>query len=229
VLLLLGPPAAFMAWDGWTNNLGTLQPGRIYRSGQMSGPTLAETVRGRGVRTVINLRGVNPDQPWYLEERAAATGAGATLVDISLSSCEWMSRAQLRTVIRVLDSCEYPALVHCQWGSERTGLVSAIAELLRPGGTVQDAERQFSLRYLYLRAGDGKVMAEHLDQYKAWLLARGWAHSPERFRLWADQGFEPHHPSREFWPYDPKPLVVVTRPARGPAPAARAPSGRLTR
>ena len=62
-------------------------------------------------------------------------------------------------------------LIHCAWGSERTGLVSAFAELLRPGSTLDDARAQFSLGYLFVRLGDGKVMAEHLDQYESWLLA----------------------------------------------------------
>lgn len=209
---LILPPVGYVAWDQWTGNFGVIVPGRSYRAGQMSSAMLGGIVRVHGVKTVLNLRGSNPDQAWYRAERAATTAAGATQVDVSMSSCEWMSRAQLRAVIRVLDTCEYPLLVHCQWGSERTGLISAFAELLRPGSTLEDAWRQFSARYLYVRARDGKVMAEHLDQYAAWLKARGATHAPEQFRRWVDAGFQPGVPSREQWPYDPYPLVVVTRP-----------------
>ena len=99
------------------------------------------------------------------------------------------------------------------------GWVSAVARLLRPGSTLQDAESEFALGYLFARYGDGKVMAEHLDQYRAWLAARGGSHSPERFRLWVNEGFRPGRPSREDWPYDPYPLVVVTRPAGAVADA----------
>jgi hypothetical protein len=230
LVLPLLPPTALLGWDWWTCNLGTLVPGQIYRSGQMPGDLLARTVRAYRIKTVLNLRGPNPDKSWYRDERAAALGAGATLIDVALSSCEWMSRAQLRALVRVLDTCERPVLMHCEWGSERTGLVAAFAELLRPGATLQDAEDQFSIRYLFLRAGDGKVMAEHLDQYEAWLADRGWPHTPERFRLWVREGFQPRAPSREQWPYDPNPLVVITRPpASAPAatntPGARALSG----
>ena len=69
-------------------------------------------------------------------------------------------------MVQTLDTAEYPMLIHCQWGAERTGLVSAIAELLRPGSTLDAARAQFSIRYLFVRLGDGKVMAEHLDQYE---------------------------------------------------------------
>ncbi len=103
-----------------------------------------------------------------------------------MSSCVWMSRAQLRTLIETFDSAEYPILIHCQWGAERTGLASAFAELLRPGSTLEDARRQFSIRYLFVRVNDGKIMAEHLDQYERWLAASGLTHTPATFRRWVE-------------------------------------------
>ena len=138
----------------------------------MPAPALARTIRDYQIKTVLNLRGSNKDR-WYSAERTATLDAGATQVDIAMSSCIWMSRAQLRTVIETLDTAEYPILIHCQWGAERTGLVSAFAELLRPGGTLDDARAQFSIRYLFVRVNDGKIMAEHLDQYERWLAEQG--------------------------------------------------------
>ena len=178
----------------------------------MSAPKLARTLRERGVRTVLNFRGSNPDQPWYRAEREATLAAGATQVDVSMSSCIWMSRAQLRSLIRTLDSSRYPMLIHCSWGSERTGLVSAFAELLRDGSTLDDARAQFSLAHLYVPYGDGKIMSEALDQYESWLRGQGLAHRPEAFRKWAADGYKPGNPDRERWAWDPYPLIVVTRP-----------------
>jgi hypothetical protein len=129
-----------------------------------------------------------------------------------MSSCIWMSRAQLRTLVTTLDTAGYPLLIHCQWGAERTGLVSAMTELLRPGSTLEDARAQFSIRYLFLPINDGKIMVEHLDQYEAWLQSQGSRHDPTNFRRWAREGFRPMAPNREQWPYDPYPLVVISRP-----------------
>jgi hypothetical protein len=199
-----------------TVNFGAVVPGWVYRSGQMDAGTLTRTLRGDRIKTVLNLRGPNPSRAWYRAELAATAAAGATHVDLAMSSCEWMSRAQLRALVRVLDSCDYPLLIHCEHGSERTGLVAAFSELLRPGATLKDAENQFTIRYLFTGLRDGKVMLRHLEQYESWLLARGEAHTPARFRLWAAEGFTPGTPCREQWPYDPYPLVVVTRPAAGP-------------
>ncbi len=201
----------YVAWDQAHYNLGEVQPGRIFRSGQMPASALTRTIRDHRIRTVLNLRGGNNGE-WYRQEQKATLGAGATQVDLAMSSCMWLSRDRLRTVVRTLDTAEYPILIHCQWGSERTGLVSAVAELLRPGGTIASARAQFSILYLFARIGDGKVMAEHLDQYERWLAAKGRSHEPSLFREWVAHGYRPGFPSSENWPHDPYPLVVITRP-----------------
>jgi hypothetical protein len=123
-------------------------------------------------------------------------------------------------------------LLHCAWGSERTGLAAAITELLRPGGTLQDSRGQLALRYLYARLGDGRIMAEFLDQYEDFLGRNRLEHSPEVFRRWVARGYLPGEPSREVWPYDPSPLLVVTHPpARDQSVAGReaTATGRETR
>jgi protein tyrosine phosphatase (PTP) superfamily phosphohydrolase (DUF442 family) len=201
-----------LAWNQANHNFGAVQPERVYRSGQMPASALAQTLRERRIKTVLNLRGSNPTESWYRAEIATTREACATHVDIAMSSCLWMSRVQLRALVQTLDTAEYPLLIHCAWGSERTGLVSAFAELLRPGGTLDDARAQFSIRYLFVRINDGKVMAEHLDQYENWLQERRIEHEPATFHRWVDEGFQPGQPSREDWPYDPYPLVVIARP-----------------
>ena len=207
-------PVGYVAWDQASYNFGAVQPGRIYRSGQMPRQALARTIREHRIKTVLNLRGSNRAQGWYRDEVTATNEGLATQIDIAMSSCVWMSRDQMCALIDTLDTAEYPMLIHCAWGSERTGLVSAFVELLRPGSSLADACAQFSVGYLFVRINDGKVMAEHLDQYENWLLERKLAHEPAVFRRWVKECFKPGLPNREQWPYDPYPLVVITRPAR---------------
>jgi protein tyrosine phosphatase (PTP) superfamily phosphohydrolase (DUF442 family) len=200
------------SWKFVTGNFATVEPGCIYRAAQMDAQALGRVVREKQIKTVLNLRGSHPDQAWYRAERAATLAGGATQIDVAMSSCDWMSRAQLRAVIDVLDTCERPVLIHCWRGAERTGLVAAFTELLRTGGSLASARGQFSVWYLFVPVGDGAAIPHHLDGYEAWLHERGLEHSPALFRRWVAKGFRPGHPSREDWPYDPYPLVVVTRP-----------------
>jgi hypothetical protein len=223
--LLLALPLGWIGWNQATHNFGVLQPGRLYRSGQMPPGALRQTLRDHRIKTVLNLRGPNPKEAWYRDEIAATLSEGATQVDIPLSSCVWMSRIQLRTLVRQLDTCTYPVLIHCAWGSERTGLASSIAELLRPGCTLEEARAQLTLRHLYVRLGDGRIMSEFLDQYEDWLRTNRLAHRPDVFRRWVEEGYVPGKPNREDWPYDPSPLVIVTRPPEPVHDLAEMPPG----
>jgi hypothetical protein len=206
---------AIVGWRWGTGNFGVVEPGRIYRSAQLGPGGLARTLGAYRIRTVLNLRGSNPDRAWYRAERAATLAAGATQVDVPMSSDQWLARDQARTLLEVLDAGAYPLLIHCEWGAERTGLVAAIATLLRPGSSLADARAQFSPYFLFLPLRDGRVMAGHLDAYEAWLRRKRVDHTPARFRLWLAQDYRPGSPSREYWPYNPYPLVVVTRPPAG--------------
>ena len=91
-----------------THNFGEVQPGRIYRSGQMPASALAQTIRDHQIKTVLNLRGSNPAEAWYRDELTTTREAGATQIDIAMSSCLWMSRAQLRALVETLDTAEVP-------------------------------------------------------------------------------------------------------------------------
>ena len=210
---VLAPALGFLAWSLAADNFATVRAGQVYRSGQMSAGAIERTVRARGIKTVVNLRGAHPEKAEYRDERTAVLGAGATQVDLAMSSCEWMSRAKAKTLVDVIDTSERPMLIHCWHGAERTGLASAFSELLRPGGSLASARAQFSLRYLFVPIKDGVVMPAHLDQYESWLRGQRLGHAPAHFRRWVADGFRPGRPSREQWPYDPYPLIVITRPA----------------
>jgi hypothetical protein len=219
--------AVFGRWI--TGNQGAVIPAVAHRSGQLNATLLRSAIVSKKVRTVLNLRGGNPDQAWYRDERRVTIEQGAALVDFAMASDMYLSRIQASTLIDILDKCEKPVLIHCQWGAERTGLASAFVELLKTGGSVSDAKRQFSPYYLFLPARDGLVMRRHLDLYEGWLREQGLRHSPDVFRRWIRDEYRPASPSREEWPYDPYPLVVVHRPSSRPGFAvAKSPSPEKT-
>lgn len=206
-------PSAFIGWRWSGGNQGVVVPGQVYRSSQLGPSQLREVFRDRGIRTVLNLRGPNASQDWYNDELKTTLEQGATQIDIPLASDHWLSRDQARTLVQVLDTADRPLLIHCQFGAERTGLVTAFEELLRLGGSLESARAQFSVYYLFLPVQDGAVMIGHLHAYESWLSSTGRTHSPDAFRRWLTSEYVPPSPSREQWPYDPYPLRVVTSPS----------------
>jgi protein tyrosine phosphatase (PTP) superfamily phosphohydrolase (DUF442 family) len=212
-LAVLTTVSAAVGWNFATGNFATVIQGQVYRSAQLQSADLGRKVAEHKVRTVLNLRGYHPEQGWYRAEREQTIAHGATQVDIAMSARDWMSRNQLITLVDVLEHAEPPILIHCWRGSERTGLASAFATLLREGSTIDEARTQFSVRYLFVPMGAGVVSLRHLEQYEAWLKKLSLSHSPNAFRRWVAEGFVPGHPGREDWPVDPYPLVVTTRPS----------------
>ena len=199
-----------LRWAG--GNRGVIAGGSVVRCGQPTGEGLRAAIRRDRVRSVLNLRGPNPDAEWYRVERAVCAEQGVVHVDMALATDLHLTRAQAVALLDILDRAERPLLIHCQWGSERTGLAAAFAELLSPGGSIASARAQFSPWYLYLPTGDGRVMSGHVERYARYLAATGSTHSPDRFRRWIRAVYRPGSPSREEWPYDPYPLVTIVRP-----------------
>ena len=58
--VVLAPVLGFLAWSLASDNFGTVREGQVYRSGQMSAGAIERTVRARGIKTVVNLRGRTP-------------------------------------------------------------------------------------------------------------------------------------------------------------------------
>lgn len=152
-------------------NFHTIAEGEAYRSAQPSGDELIEAVERYGIRTVINLRGENPDKDWYVQEVEAIEKAGITLIDHSMSSKRLPDPEMLRAITESLQSAEYPILIHCQSGSDRSGAVTAIYRMLVLGHDRKEALEELSMRYFHYRkiAPCMDTLAEWYEPGDEWL------------------------------------------------------------
>lgn len=173
------------------SNRHAVIPGMVYRCRQPSGGAVREQVRDLGIRTVVNLRGFGPgpQSPWYAEECNATADLGVSQEDITLSARALPPPAELRRLIEVLDNTEYPILIHCKQGADRTGLVSAMVLLLYTDATPGVARRQLLPRYGHVGIGPTAPMDEFFDRYAAYRGDR--PHTPALFRDWMLNHYSP--------------------------------------
>ena len=136
---------AWWAIEG-DGNVHVLVPGIAIRSAEPDGERLAAMKQRFGLRSVVNLRGKNDGKPWYDEELHASQALGLQHFDIALSAQHELSPAQIGEVLAMIEQAPKPVLIHCNGGSDRTGLISA-AWLYAHGATKQEAEAQLALRY----------------------------------------------------------------------------------
>jgi hypothetical protein len=121
--------------------------------------------------------------------------------------------AEIRRLVEILEGTEYPVLIHCRQGVDRTGLVSAAVLLLTTDTPLPVARRQLSLRYGHVAIGPVAAMREFLELYDDWLQTRGRPHSREAFRQWAHDEYCPAHCRGRLELIDPPGPIRVGAPA----------------
>ncbi len=172
-------------------NFHTVVPGRVYRSRQLSAAALQQVVRAHGIRTVINLRGCAVPTRWYLDECRATHRVGVSLEDVAFSAGRLPAVADVRRLLEVLDRAEYPVLLHCRQGADRTGLAAGAVLLLEDGVTLAQARRQLGPRYGHVAVDRAAYLDGFFDLYADWLAGQGLDHRPELFHHWAASEYCP--------------------------------------
>jgi hypothetical protein len=169
----------------FASNWRTLLPGRVYRCAQLSHDEFVQRIREHGIRTVVNLRGCCSDFDWYRGEARATAELDIAQEDVTLSANRLPPPDELRRLVEVIDRAEYPFIIHCRQGVDRTGLASAVILLLTTDISFDDARGQLGIRYGHVAFGPTRAMTQFFDLYERWLAARGIGHSREAFRQWA--------------------------------------------
>lgn len=148
----------------WTNE-AEIAPG-VLRANHPS-PARLEALAARGIRTILNLRGVS-DAPHYRFERAACARLGLQLVDFEgLTARHAPSRDILLQLLDVLRGVEKPVVMHCKSGADRSSLAAAVYLLGIEGATIDAARAQFSPRFIHFRWTRTGVLDRILDTYEA--------------------------------------------------------------
>lgn len=172
-------------------NAHTVVPGRVFRTAQLRPEQLQAFIAEKGIRTVVNLRGVCSNMPWYLGECRTTHAANVNQEDVTFSAKRFPAPAEILRLVDVLDHTAYPIVFHCQRGADRTGVASTVARLLLTGDDLATARRQLWPRYGHLAVGRTAVLDAFFDYYERWLAARGESHGPDRFRHWLANDYCP--------------------------------------
>ncbi|MFZ1107896.1 MAG: dual specificity protein phosphatase family protein [Rhodomicrobium sp.] len=150
ILLVLMLPAGIAAHFGWlqaSGNFHIVADGKLYRSAQPSSGDLAAYAKTYGLRSVINLRGAHPGEPWYDEEMRASNELGLRHIDLALSARRELTPTQRASLKMAFSEAPAPILVHCKSGADRTGLAAALFLLEIERVSVNAAAAQLSIRY----------------------------------------------------------------------------------
>jgi protein tyrosine/serine phosphatase len=128
-------------------NFHTVIEGQLYRSAQPTPSQLDTYVKEHGIKTIINLRGEKQNAAWYQAEIQTAQELGVEHVDFGMSASKKLALTRADEIVAIMAAAPKPILIHCQSGSDRTGLISAIYTSRIAGEGESKAEGQLSFYY----------------------------------------------------------------------------------
>ena len=184
-LLLLGAIAVEFRRPLFTGNFGEVAAGRAYRSAQPTS-NLDATIARLHLGSILNLRGGSESDSYYRREAEVADRRGVEFYDLPLSATRRPTRRELMLTVEALERCRYPLLIHCKWGSDRTGLVSAVYRMTINGEPPEAAIEEFSLAHGHFPLFGPEHLHEPIDEYARWLREQKLSHDPARFRSWIE-------------------------------------------
>ncbi|MBT4109359.1 MAG: protein tyrosine phosphatase [Pelagibacterales bacterium] len=135
-----------------------------YRSNQPFPWQILADKNKRGVKTIINLRGIRNCSSFFLEKETCERH------NIKLINFPVTSRAapKVETILaakKLFNEIEYPIIMHCKSGADRAGLMSALYLILHKNVSVIEAKKQLSFKYLHIKYAKTGILDAFFDNY----------------------------------------------------------------
>ncbi len=130
---------------------------KAYRSNHPSPAFIKKMHKNHGLKTIISLRRADTTGQ-YLLEKEACDQLGITLCHIPMSSRSLPDVENILKAKALLETAEYPILIHCKSGADRAGLLSVFYEHFIEHKPIEESLKQLSMKYGHFRwAETGKL------------------------------------------------------------------------
>lgn len=141
-----------------SHNFHPITEGEAYRSAQLDREEFEYFINRYNIKSIINLRGENPEAPWYREEMVVSGERNIKHYDIALSSSREPTEEDVRKLIEIFRTAPRPVLIHCLAGADRSGLAAAMWKVIIDKAPKSEAEKQLSILYAHLPVGKACAM-----------------------------------------------------------------------
>ncbi len=147
-------------------NFHTITLGEAYRSAQMDRDELEYYINKYRLKSIVNLRGKNPDSDWYIEEVKVSSEHGIAHYDVALSASRELTAKEIQALMEICNSAPRPILIHCKSGADRSGLVSAMWKVIVDKKSKTEAKKQLSIIYGHIPIGPTSAMDHFFEKWR---------------------------------------------------------------
>ena len=181
--------------------------GGMFRENQPSPKRISEWAK-MGIKTNVNLRGES-SKGFYLLEKEACEAHGITMVDFRVYSRDTHTVEKIRGAKKLFESIEYPAVIHCKSGADRTGIMGVLYRHFHMGDSIEVALEQLSFKYLHVKQGKTGMLDFFFKDYLTYA-----QHHEIEFIDWVETVYDPADVKARFmaqWSGNPVTELILRR------------------
>ena len=147
------------------DNFHAITKGEAYRSAQMDRDELKHCIKKYNIKSILNLRGENPDASWYTEELKVSAEQNVKHYDIALSASREPTGKDVQRLMEIFKSAPRPILIHCKGGADRSGLVAAMWKEAVDKEPKSEAGKQLSVLYGHIPIGKTSAIDRFFENW----------------------------------------------------------------
>ena len=163
--------------------------GGMYRENQPS-PKRIALLAEEGIKTILNLRAESP-KGFYLLEEEACQQHGIKLVNFRVYSRDVHTREKIRAAKALFPTLEYPVMMHCKSGADRTGFMGVLYRHFHMGDSIEQAMEQLSFKYLHIKEGKTGMLDFFFHDYLKYAAQEKENGRDAEFIDWVETVYEP--------------------------------------
>ncbi len=133
-----------------TENFWVVEDGKLYRSAQLTTSEITEAIKKYGIKTVISLRGSPPATSFYDAEDVTLAKLQIHFLPLDLDDKFYPPEKELNLLFSTFEKGDYPMLIHCRVGADRTGMVAALYQQVYLKKSVEESLQQLSFKYWHV-------------------------------------------------------------------------------
>ncbi|BBP46624.1 protein-tyrosine-phosphatase [Thiosulfatimonas sediminis] len=166
---------------------------KALRSNHPSPAFIKKMQQKHAIKTILSVRRADTTGA-YLLEKETCDQLGIRLVNHAMSSRQLPSVADVLKAKALLESIEYPILIHCKSGADRAGMMSVFYKHFIEKQPIEEALAQLSMKYGHFRWADTGKLDFFFDDY----LAFKKQHPDISFETWLTEHYDQQALNAQF-------------------------------